>query len=437
MNRRILRLAIPNIVSNISVPLLGSVDTALVGHLEAAYYIGAIAVGGMIFNVIYWGFGFLRMGTTGLTAQAYGREDISDEVLTLSRALLVALSGGLLLVVLQVPIAKLAFWLVDGTLEVERYARSYFFIRIWAAPATLSVYVFQGWFLGMQNARYPMYLVVLINVANIIFNVVFIKVFGMKSDGVALGTVVAAYLGLGFALLLFLAAYRDRLSALQTKLILQMAALRRFFAVNRDIMIRTLLLVFSYSFFTAKGAELGEQIVAVNAILMQFWMIMAYAVDGFAFAAESLVGRYVGARDSDNLRRAVRFSFYWGFGFGLAFSLVYLLFNQSMLALFTDKPELLNLAEAFYLWIVIAPLVNTLCFIWDGVYIGATATKPMVVSMLLSTGIGFLGVYYLTIDLLGNHALWLAMTLFMLLRGLTLSFFAPRSVFPLAKTEAG
>ncbi|MFH2056158.1 MAG: MATE family efflux transporter [bacterium] len=429
MNKQILRLAIPNIISNLSVPLLGAVDTALVGHLEATFYIGAVAVGTMIFNVVYWGFGFLRMGTTGLTAQAYGREDRSDQILTLARAVLVALGGGLLLVTLQRPIAQLAFWLVDGTPDVETYARSYFLIRIWAAPATLCIYAFQGWFLGMQNARYPMYLVVFVNLANVCFDLLFIKVFAMKSDGAALGTVVAAWMGLGLALVLFSRTYRPLLVHLERRLILQFAALERFFAVNRDITIRTLALVFSYSFFTAKSAELGETTVAVNSILMQFWMIMAYAVDGFAFAAEGLVGRYVGAGDSANLRRAVKLSFLWGTGFGVLFALVYLALDRQLLSIFTDKPDLIEIALQFYPWILIGTIINVFCYIWDGVYIGATATKPMVFSMILSTGVGFLLTYYLTIGSLGNHALWLAMTLFMALRGITLTLYAPRAIF--------
>jgi len=288
----------------------------------------------------------------------------------------------------------------------------------------------------MQNARYPMYLVVFVNLANIAFNVFFIKVVGLKSDGVAAGTVVAAWLGLGVALLLFSRAYRPLLAQLERRLILQLAALKRFFAVNRDITIRTLALVFSYSFFTAKSAELGETTVAVNSILMQFWMIMAYAVDGFAFAAESLVGRYVGARDPENLKRAVKLSFVWGAGFGVLFALVYLLLDRQLLALFTDKPDLIEIALTFYPWIVIGTVVNVFCYIWDGVFIGATATKPMVLSMILSTGIGFLLTYYLTIGSLGNNALWLAMTLFMALRGITLSFAAPRSIFAPLKAGA-
>jgi MATE family multidrug resistance protein len=429
LNKRILRLAIPNIISNISVPLLGAVDTALVGHLQNIYYLGAIAIGGMIFNFIYWGFGFLRMGTTGLTAQAYGERNETESILTLARAMLVALAGGVLLVVLQMPVALLAFKLVEGSPDVETHARIYFNIRIWAAPATLSLYALQGWFLGMQNARYPMYIVITVNAMNILLDVFFIKVVGMKADGVALGTVCSAYSGLLVALLLFRFKYRDMLSRLFWHGVVQLAALKRFFSVNRDILVRTLLLVFSYSFFTAKSAELGDMTIAVNSILMQFWMIMAYGVDGFAFAAEALVGRYKGARDINNLKKAVWHSFLWGLGLAFVYAVVYLLLERPLLTIFTDKTEVIATAMTFYFWIVLAPIVNTVCFIWGGVFIGATATKPMVFSMIAATIVIFLPVYYLSVDSLGNHGLWLAMTLFMATRGAALSAFAPSAIF--------
>lgn len=429
MNKRILRLAIPNIISNISIPLLGSVDTALVGHLGAVYYLGAIAVGAMIFNFIYWGFGFLRMGTTGLTAQAYGESDDSESTLTLGRAVLVALVGGVILIVLQVPIAWLSFKIIAASADVEASARTYFFVRIWAAPATLSLYALQGWFLGMQNARYPMIVVVFVNLTNIVLDILFVRAFGMNVTGVALGTVLSAYSGLALALLLFWRRYRSLLPELQLRGIFNFAPLKRFVVVNRDIMIRTLLLVFAYSFFTAKSAELGDMTVAVNSILMQFWMIMAYGVDGFAFAAEALVGRYSGAKDGQNLKRSVRYSFYWGLGLGAAYALVYYLFDKQLLEIFTDNSEVVDLATGLYYWILVAPFVNTVCFVWDGVFIGATATRPMVLSMILATIVIFLPAYYLGVGSLGNDALWLAMTLFMATRGIALSIFARRSIF--------
>ncbi len=258
MNRQILRLVIPNIISNLTVPLLSSVDTALVGHLEKVSYLGAIAVGGMIFNFIYWGFGFLRMGTTGLTAQAFGQNDRTQSILILTRAMLVAFVFGFLIIIFHSLIISFSFRLFETSQEVEMYARQYFNIRVLAAPATLSLYAFAGWFLGMQNAKYPLILAVVTNFVNIIFNLFFIKVLNMHVDGVAWGTVVANYFGLLTAIYLFMRLYRSQLSSFQKDLVLKWSELSKFFAVNRDIFIRTLALIFAFSFFTAKSAESGE-----------------------------------------------------------------------------------------------------------------------------------------------------------------------------------
>jgi len=424
MNRQILRLAIPNIISNLAIPLLGVVDTALVGHLDGIHYIGALAIGGMIFNFVYWGFGFLRMGTTGLTAQAFGRKGDAESIHILLRALIVAVGGALLLWLLQVPIALFSFWLVDASADVEKYAASYFYIRIYAAPATLSLYAFHGWFLGMQNARYPLYLTVLVNAANIGFNLLFVKVFSMHSDGIALGTVLAQYLGLIGALLLFARRYRAMLQAIRKQALRNVDEIKRFFNVNRDIFIRTLCLIFAFSFFTAKSAELGEDILAVNTILLQLWMVFSYGIDGFAFAAESLVGRYYGANDESGLRRMVKYIFAWGVGLGLLFSAVYGLLGENILWLFTDKKNLVLLAMSFFIWTVVAPTVNSFCYIWDGIFIGATASRAMRDTMLFSTFVVFLPMFYLGKWWLGNHGLWLAMLLFMAARWLSMQLLA-------------
>lgn len=429
MNRRILRLAIPNIISNLSVPLLSSVDTALMGHLDKVYYLGALAVGGVIFNFVYWGFGFLRMGTTGLTAQAYGLNDDDEVTLTLIRTLLIAVGGGALLIASQSLIAHISFLLIDATPEVEKYAREYFFIRIYAAPATLSLYAFHGWFLGMQNARYPLYLTVLVNVLNIIFNVTFIYGFDMKSDGVAYGTVIAQYLGLIIAIALYLKKYRGvNLAAIRHR-VLETVALKRIFSVNRDIFIRTLALIFVFSYFTAESAEFGNTILAANSILLQLISLLAYGVDGFAFASESLVGRYIGAKDRDNLKRTIRYSFFWGVGLGLVFAIVYALFNELILRIFTDQQNVIKIASEFMVWVMIAPLTNSFCFIWDGIFIGATATKPMRNSMLFCTFLIFLPAYLFLHEPLGNHSLWLALTVFMIMRGLTLTLYARTHIY--------
>ena len=301
MNKKVLKLAIPNIISNLSVPLLGAVDTALVGHLDEVYYLGAIALGGMIFNFIFWGFGFLRMGTTGITAQAFGEENKTESVMTLVRALLVAGVFSFLILLLQGWIADLSFWLVEASSEVERYTKIYFDIRIFTAPATLGLYAINGWFLGMQNARYPMIVTVILNLLNIILDVFFVYSLNMNVDGVAWGTLIARYVGLVIAIGLLLVKYKSWLNAYMREKILELEPLKKFFSVNRDIFIRTLCLIFTFSFFTAKSAEFGNVILAANTILLQLWMIVSYGVDGFAFAAESLIGRLKGSGENDKL----------------------------------------------------------------------------------------------------------------------------------------
>ncbi|MGD9899991.1 MAG: MATE family efflux transporter [Calditrichaceae bacterium] len=429
MNKSILRLAIPNIISNLTVPILGSVDTALVGHLSHVYYLGAIAVGGMIFNFIYWGFGFLRMGTTGLTAQAFGNDNESESIHLLIRALMVSVVIGLSLIVLQKPIAWLSFNLVHATPEVEYHARVYFYIRIFAAPATLSLYALQGWFLGMQNAKLPLILAVFINVMNIVSDVIFIKFFGMNSEGVAFGTLVAQYSGLILAIFLFHKYYNKLTQKIDYKRIIDLTALKKFFSVNRDIFIRTLCLIFTFSYFTVKSAEFGDDILAVNTILLQLWMIFSYGIDGFAFAAESLIGRFMGAGSREQLRFAVRRIFTWGVGLGMLFMLVYLLFGKQIISVFTDKEYLVDLAMIYFGWTIFAPFMNSFSYIWDGIYIGATASAAMRNSMMLSTFLVFLPVWFLSRIYIGNHGLWLAMISFMVMRAISLSFMAKRHIF--------
>ncbi len=429
LNRQIFRLAIPNIISNLSVPLLSSVDTALVGRLSEPYYIGAVAVGAIIFNFLYWGFGFLRMGTTGLTAQAYGAGDQSAIMHVLGRALFVAVIGGLLLIILQWPIAKLSFFLVEGSSEVERHARSYFNIRIFAAPATLSLYALQGWFLGMQNARYPMILTITTNFLNIAFTAFFILSMGMKADGVALGTLCAQYTGIVIAVFLFLKRYRSCLQYLQMRLLLATVALKAFFLLNGDIFIRTLLLIFAFAFFTAKSAAFGDRILAANSILMQLWMVFSYGIDGFAFAAESLVGKVIGQKNRQLLHATIRRIFFWGVLLGGVFSITYFSFDRFILSLYTDQTAVINLALAFMGWTVAAPLINSFCYIWDGIYIGATASRAMRDSMIVATLLFFLPVYYWAHGQWGNHGIWLAMVLFMAVRGISLTLMAKKHIF--------
>lgn len=429
MNKPILKLAIPSIISNISIPLLSSVDTALVGHLAEEYYLGGVAVGSMIFNTLFWAFGFLRMGTTGMTAQAYGANDEPQAIHTLLRAVGVAWIASLLLIALQQLISSAAFFLIDSSPEVTEQAKIYFYIRIWSAPAELSLYAFNGWFLGMQNARYPMILAIFINALNIILDVIFVNVLGMKTDGVAFGSVIANYSGVILAGILFAVSYRSHLKKIIAHRIMQIEKIKEFFSINTDIFFRTLLLTFSYAFFTAISADHGDTILAANTILLQLMMILSYGIDGFAFAAESLVGRFFGARDPDQLKKAIKYVFSWATGIAVAVAIAYLLFERTIIRIYTDQPDVIAVTRTVYVWVIIAPLVNTYCFIWDGVFIGATATRAMLVSMIVSTAVFYFPVYYIFEGMIGIHALWLAMTLFMAVRGMTLTFYAKRKVF--------
>ncbi len=425
-NRQIFRLAIPNILSNLSVPLLSSVDTALVGHLPSPVYIGAVALGSMIFNFVYWGFGFLRMGTTGLTAQAYGKQDEQDMQLQLWRALFFAITAGLILILIQDLIAFIAFKLIEGSAEVEKYANIYFRIRIYAAPATLALYAIHGWFLGMQNARLPLLITVSINILNIIFNVLFVVQLKMTSDGVALGTVFAQYIGLGLSVLVLFKKYKTYFKIPSLKKIIEMAELTHFFKINFDIFIRTLSLIFAFSFFTSQSAKLGDITLAANSVLIQLWMIFSYGIDGFAFSAESLVGKYLGARDRKMLILMIRQIFIFGSGLGLIISIAYGLFDQTLTSLFTNNQQVLQVIDLFMIWTIVAPFVNSFCYIWDGVFLGATASKGLRNAMLLSTFGIYLPLHYLLMPNFGNHGMWAALLAFMIFRTISLSYLSKK-----------
>jgi len=428
VNKKILKLAIPNILSNLSVPLLSSVDTAVMGHLTSPVYLGAIALGSMIFNFIYWGFGFLRMGTTGLTAQAFGGKNNPEISSILFRSLFISLTIGILLIAFQYPISSLSFYLVNGSADVENLALKYFDIRIFAAPATLSLYALHGWFLGVQNSRFPLYISLFVNVFNIILNLTFVYLFNMNVDGVAWGTLISQYLGVFLSVFLLIKYYKNFFGKFHLDTLINKEKIKKFFQINTDIFLRTLLLIFTISFFTAKSAEYNNDILAANFILLQLWLIISYGVDGFAFAAESLVGKFVGAKDKSNLKKVIKNSFAWGIGIGIVLSLVYFIFSREILSLYTNQSKVIEIALGFMIWIVVAPVINSISFIWDGIYIGATATREMLFSMIVSTLIFFLPIYFLTKDVLGNHSIWLALTIFMVVRGLTLTFFAKRFV---------
>ena len=420
-NREILQIALPSIVSNITVPLLGLIDAAIVGHLGAASYIGAIAVGGMLFNIIYWIFGFLRMGTSGMTSQAYGQKDEAETMRILARSMGVGMLIALALIILQYPIERIAFTLMKATPEVERLASLYFRICIWGAPAVLGLYSISGWCIGMQNSRFPMYVAITQNIVNILASLVLVYGFGMKIEGVAIGTLVAQYAGLLMAAWLWTSHFKRLLPYIQLQTLLAKGAIRRFFQVNRDIFFRTLCLVAVTMYFTSAGAAQGEVILAVITLLMHFFTFFSYIMDGFAYAGEALVGKHLGANDRPALRQMVHQLFVWGIVLSLVFTLVYGIGGKVFLGLITNEQSVITASSAYFYWVLAIPLAGFAAFLYDGIFIGATATRWMLYAMSIAT-IAFFLIYYGFRGAMGNHALWLAFITYLALRGIVQGF---------------
>jgi len=428
LKKEILRLAVPNILSNLSVPLLSSVDLMLIGHLGKSSFIGAVAVGGMIFSFLYWGFGFLRMGTTGLTAQGYGKRDFYKISSTLYRSLFSAFLIAFLIFSLQHFVKELSFYLIEASKEVEDLAEGYFEIRIFDAFAVLSLYVINGWLMGMQNAKYTMYIVLFTNFLNVVLDAFFIYFLDMDVKGVALGTVISQYAGVFLGLYFIFGKYGGKLVRISLREIFHIEEILEFAKLNSDIFVRTVSLIFAFSFFTAQSAKFGDDILAANTILMQLWTVFAYGIDGFAFAAESLVGKYL-AKSKELLRRIVREIFYFGFGSALFFFAVLYLFPKEIISFFTDNQKVILTASEYMGYTIVSPLINSFCYIWDGIYIGATASRALRNSMLIAVFFIYLPTYYLTKSFLGNHSLWISMLLFMAARGALLSFMAKKEIF--------
>jgi MATE family multidrug resistance protein len=416
MHARVWRLAGPMILSNVSIPLLGMVDTAVVGHLAQPYYIGAVAIGALIFNFVYWGFGFLRMGTTGLTAQAFGAEDSDELRASLGRAMVTAVVLAALLLALQGVVVRIALGVVDASPEVESLAGVYFAVRIWSAPATLANYALLGWFIGMQNTRVPLALLLVTNLVNIALDLLFVVGMGMNVDGVALASVIADYAGVAVGLALAAAELKRHPGVWRAARLRDPQRLRQMLTVNHNIFVRTLALIFSFAFFTAQGARQGDVILAANAVLLNFQTFMAYALDGFAHAAEALVGRAMGRAQRADFTSAVRATGQWSGLVAVGFCAIYALAGTHVIALLTDIPEVRRAAAVFLPWAVASPLVSVWSFWFDGIFIGATRAAEMRNTMLASTFGVYLPAWYL-LQPLGNHGLWLAFLLFMAARG--------------------
>ncbi|MBR8537543.1 MATE family efflux transporter [Carboxylicivirga sediminis] len=422
MNKDILKLAIPNILTNLTVPLLGMVDMHLMGYQDSSVFMGAVALGGVIFNFVYWGFAFLRMSLSGMAAQAFGRNNQQEMAMMLFRGLLLAFSAGLLLLLLQKGVVGISLKILEGSDEVKQLASDYFYVRIWAAPLAISLMVINGWFLGMQNAIYPMIISITINVVNIASSFFFVKVLNMKVEGVALGSVVANVVGFMLSIILFLKKYTYILKEFDWYELIDKKGMFGFLNVSGDIFLRTLCIIIVFTFFTSKSAGNGDLILAANSALLQFLFLFSYFLDGFAYAAEALVGKFTGGRSITEVKRAVRYLFGWGFAFAFIFLMLYALGGQYLLLLFTNQQEVISTASDYLPWLMLLPLTGFSSFIWDGIYIGATASRLMRNTMLLATVMFFL-LFTLLKGSIGNHALWLSMNAFMLSRGLFQTLF--------------
>lgn len=424
MNKQILHIALPSIISNIMVPLLALVDTTIVGHLGSASYIAAIALGGMIFNMIYWLFNFLRMGTGGLTAQAYGANQHQATSYILLRSLTIAGGIALTLLLLQRPIFQVTFHFVTATTEVRSLASIYFNILIWGAPAMLALYSFTGWFLGMQNARIPMCIAITQNVVNIAVSTFLVFGCHLKIEGVALGTLISQYTALLLAVIFCLTKF-DVKQHFELKAILDINTLKRFFQINRDIFLRTLCLIAVTTYFTSAGSTQGEVTLAANTLLMQFFIIFSYFMDGFAYAGEALGGRYFGAHDRLNFQRVTRCLFAWGGALSVLFFFIYFLSGTSLLHLLTDDSQVINRAQQYLPIVYFIPLISFAAFLFDGLYIGTTATRYMLISMFCASAAFFVLINVCT---LSNTLLWLAFLVYLGGRGLMQAFLFKKAV---------
>ncbi len=428
-DRDVWRIAAPMILSNVSVPLLGMVDTGVTGHLESPAYLGAVAIGATVFGFLYMGMNFLRMGTTGITAQRFGANDNDGLRVSLGQALIVSLLIAVTLLALQLPIGRLAMSLIGAEPDVEAFALQYFSIRIWSAPGTLANYVLIGWFLGLQNARAPLLIFLTINITNIVLDLWFVLSLGMKVDGVALASVIAEYTGLAVALVFAAKALRARSGHWPFARLFNVRAYAAFFAVNAHLFIRTMALMFTFAFITAQGARLGGLVLAANAILINVQHLTAFALDGFAHAAEALVGKAVGEKRRDALERSVQLALKWSLIFAVGFCLLYIILGPLLIRVLTNLPDVRSTTMRYLPWLIVSPLVSVWAFLYDGVYVGATRSREMRDIMLISAFAVFMPAWYLLQDF-GNHGLWLAFTLFMASRGIGMHVWYHRKVLP-------
>ena len=419
------RLAWPMILANVSIPLLGMVDTAVVGHLDSPDYLGAVALGGLVFSFLFWGFGFLRMATTGLTAQAQGH---NDNVI-LQQGLLLALLIATALLLLQGPILDIAFHILDSSPNIIHHAKTYVDIRIWSAPAILMNYVILGWLIGKSKTKAALVLVLIVNISNIILDLLLVNVAGLTVDGVALASVIAEFIGVIAA---FILLAKGGISL--TKIVMPISSLTSLFnkdwlSLNANIFIRTFCLILSFAFFTYQGAKQGDIILAANAILLHFITLMAFVLDGFANATEVITGKAVGNKDTVYLKRGLWLSGFLSFIVALMFSAVYFLFGSTIISLLTNIDEVSIVANQYLKWLIIAPLIAVWSYLFDGLYIGATRSREMRNTMLFATLCCYFPAWYL-LQGFANHGLWLSLVIFLAARGLAQLIYLPQILKP-------
>ncbi len=417
-HRSVLTVAVPIMLSNVSEPLIGVVNTAVIGQLEDPYYIGAIAVGALIFSFIFWGFGFLRLSTGGLSAQALGSGDHAELVAVLIRALMIGVTAGVGLILLSPLIRDAAFDLVGGSAEIRAHGETYFNHRIWAAPAALANYCVMGWFIGQSRAKLAFAVQLFLNITNMALSAFFVLHLGMTSDGVGLAALIAEWSAVTLALVLAFVILRGMGAHLSWPRVFDPFRLKRTLLMNGDVMIRTLCLVFAFTWFTARGARAGDVTVAANAVLLNLFEVSAYLIDGFAYASEALVGQSVGARNRERFRAAVWLTSVWAMVVGVLCSLAIWFLGPAIIDLMTVSEEVRAAARAYLPWAAISPVLGVICFQFDGIFTGAMATRDMRNMMILSLAV-FMLAWWLLEAPFGNHGLWAALNIFFVARGLT------------------
>jgi MATE family multidrug resistance protein len=415
------------VLSNITVPLLGLVDTAVIGHLEHAYFLGGSTIGAMLITSVVWLCGFLRMSTTGLSAQSLGIGNISNNLLILLRGIGLAFFIGMLLILLQSPFLDLALSIAGGSDKVQFYANQYAQIRIWGVPAALANLVILGWLIGNQHSKHVMWILIATNVINIFLDLIFVYLFNWQVRGVAFASLLAEYSGMLLGISLIIRAYKTHLIELFSNFqqlmskIFNKRVLLKYFQLNRDILIRTLCLQICFLFITFQGARLGDTVVAANAILMNFLLLISFGLDGIANAAEAMVGKAHGEKDNNKLTQTVRISLFWSFNFACLYAVLFATLGDHLLALISDIDSVLEFAKDYINWMILLPLVSCWCYLYDGVYIGLMQAKVMRNSMVIATFACFFPAWFL-LQGLGNHGLWAAFSIFMLARGATLAW---------------